>query len=312
VGVKRIEDLSGAAQVVLRDYLADVSGALAGFDPEQVAEIVEDLERHVLDSLHPDADEAQTAEAVAALGSAAEVARSAGAASAATANSAGEGRVLGVPYDIRPITAERVASRLWNPGDPRLFVPRIWGIGWDLNFAAVAVALHLIEPDSEDEPFANVPVGALLAALAVPLGLCLAMGASWFLFRSRFETLPAHFDITGHVDRWWPAWQAFALPMIMAALPTLWAVWRVFRAQKSGVGVVAVLGLSWFMTVLSVCVWLLELTTALGAPQAPWRPPLYILGSVLAPLFMFVVLARIGRRAEMEAQLGSAGRGGSR
>ena len=45
------------------------------------------------------------------------------------------GTILGMPYDWRRPTAARVKSRLWNPADSRLFVPRVFGIGWDLNFA---------------------------------------------------------------------------------------------------------------------------------------------------------------------------------
>ena len=45
------------------------------------------------------------------------------------------GTILGVPYDWRRPTVERAKSRLWNPAEPRLFVPRVFGIGWDMNFA---------------------------------------------------------------------------------------------------------------------------------------------------------------------------------
>jgi hypothetical protein len=45
------------------------------------------------------------------------------------------GRFLGMPYDWRRPTVARTKERLWNPADPRLFVPRVYGWGWDLNFA---------------------------------------------------------------------------------------------------------------------------------------------------------------------------------
>jgi hypothetical protein len=45
------------------------------------------------------------------------------------------GTVLGIPYDWRRPTAARAKSRLWNPNEPRLFVPRVFGMGWDINFA---------------------------------------------------------------------------------------------------------------------------------------------------------------------------------
>jgi hypothetical protein len=45
------------------------------------------------------------------------------------------GTLLGVPYDWRRPTVARVRSRLWNPEEPRLFTPRVFGMGWDINFA---------------------------------------------------------------------------------------------------------------------------------------------------------------------------------
>jgi hypothetical protein len=46
------------------------------------------------------------------------------------------GKALGVvPYDFRRPTVERVRSRWWNPRDRRLFTPRAFGVGWDVNLA---------------------------------------------------------------------------------------------------------------------------------------------------------------------------------
>jgi uncharacterized membrane protein len=45
------------------------------------------------------------------------------------------GTFLGIPYDWRRPTVARTKSRLWNPSEPRLFVPRAFGMGWDINFA---------------------------------------------------------------------------------------------------------------------------------------------------------------------------------
>jgi hypothetical protein len=47
------------------------------------------------------------------------------------------GTFLGVPYDWRRPTAARVKERWWNPSDPRLFTPRAFGWGYDLNLARV-------------------------------------------------------------------------------------------------------------------------------------------------------------------------------
>lgn len=45
------------------------------------------------------------------------------------------GTFLGVPYDWRRPTVARAKSRLWNPNESRLMVPKVFGWGWDVNFA---------------------------------------------------------------------------------------------------------------------------------------------------------------------------------
>jgi hypothetical protein len=55
------------------------------------------------------------------------------------------GRVLGfVPYDFRPPTFDRVRRELWNPRDPALLTPHAFGVGWGVNFGAVAKKLDLV------------------------------------------------------------------------------------------------------------------------------------------------------------------------
>jgi hypothetical protein len=56
-----------------------------------------------------------------------------------------EGRVGGlVPYDFRMPTLERAKSRWWNPGDDRLFVPTVFGVGWTINAARLGRLLGLV------------------------------------------------------------------------------------------------------------------------------------------------------------------------
>lgn len=43
------------------------------------------------------------------------------------------GRALGVPYDFRLPTVERLRARFWNPDDERIIVPQVVGIGWTIN-----------------------------------------------------------------------------------------------------------------------------------------------------------------------------------
>lgn len=45
-----------------------------------------------------------------------------------------QGKVAGfVPYDFRKPTLARIRERWWNPDDPRLFTPHVFGIGWAIN-----------------------------------------------------------------------------------------------------------------------------------------------------------------------------------
>ncbi len=39
-----------------------------------------------------------------------------------------------VPYDFRFPTFERIQSTLWNKDNSQLLVPKVFGMGWDINF----------------------------------------------------------------------------------------------------------------------------------------------------------------------------------
>ena len=47
------------------------------------------------------------------------------------------GRFLGLPYDWRRPTVARLRRELWNPQEPRVFVPKSFGWGYGINFAAL-------------------------------------------------------------------------------------------------------------------------------------------------------------------------------
>jgi uncharacterized membrane protein len=53
------------------------------------------------------------------------------------------GRLLGMPYDWRRPTLARARERLWNVDERHVFVPKVFGWGWDVNFAEVARRLRL-------------------------------------------------------------------------------------------------------------------------------------------------------------------------
>jgi hypothetical protein len=47
------------------------------------------------------------------------------------------GRFLGVPYDFRRPTWRRVRRTYWNPRGRRVFVPKAYGWGYDVNLGVL-------------------------------------------------------------------------------------------------------------------------------------------------------------------------------
>ena len=43
------------------------------------------------------------------------------------------GELLGIPYDFRKPSAEKLKRAYWAPTDRRVIKPRALGVGWDLN-----------------------------------------------------------------------------------------------------------------------------------------------------------------------------------
>ncbi len=48
-----------------------------------------------------------------------------------------QGSLGKIPYDFRTPSPQRIKRSLWAPDNPRLFVPRAFGVGWSLNLARV-------------------------------------------------------------------------------------------------------------------------------------------------------------------------------
>ncbi len=44
------------------------------------------------------------------------------------------GTILGIPYDFRLPTPERIRAKVWNKDTSRIFMPHIFGVGWSINF----------------------------------------------------------------------------------------------------------------------------------------------------------------------------------
>jgi len=52
------------------------------------------------------------------------------------------GRLLGSPYNSRPLTSERLRQRAWNPQNYHILIPKSVQLGCSINFYEVARKLH--------------------------------------------------------------------------------------------------------------------------------------------------------------------------
>ena len=55
-----------------------------------------------------------------------------------------QGRVAGLPYDFRRLTASRVRARAWNPSDPRVLTPKAFGWGLGINWYWLVHPVRLV------------------------------------------------------------------------------------------------------------------------------------------------------------------------
>ena len=60
------------------------------------------------------------------------------------------GKFLKVPFEFRVPTLQRIRERWWNPEESRVFTPRVFGIGWTLNFHRVLTLLGLVKEDGQE------------------------------------------------------------------------------------------------------------------------------------------------------------------
>lgn len=207
----KYETIDGYIEAV-RDELADLPPAVRD---EELAEL--------RSLLAEDAQRRGEAEAVRSLGDPKEYAEQLRASDDDRDHSTPQGTVLGMPYDFRGASVERVGARIWNPADPRIFTPRLFGIGWTVNFGALAVRLGLIRPDDlGDESFERIPRVAVTVASAVPVVLALATAALMAVSWSRLPAeVPVHWGISGAPDDFAPKALAFGGLFVLTVLPAL-------------------------------------------------------------------------------------------
>ncbi len=61
------------------------------------------------------------------------------------------GRYYGIPFDFRVPTIDRVRQRMWNPDDPRVITPTVFGAGWSINLYQAGCDMGLIHCDQRSE-----------------------------------------------------------------------------------------------------------------------------------------------------------------
>ena len=297
---------------VVEDYFARLAAAAVAtgtpIGPDELAE----LRAHVNDRLEATAGTASDATAVLAeLGSPAMLAA---AFAAAAPEDDGEprtdsrrtamlaGSILGIPYDVRPPSSGRYASRLWDPTNPRILVPRLLGVGWTVNFGALAVKAHLVRPDDEDIPFATVPERAVTATLAAPIAVVVALGS---LVAVRWSSLPpvvpTHWGLDGRPDGYGSPGSAVLLVGALAVVPLLFAAGVHARRRRSFNRVTAS-ALSLAFAGLSFAIFAQTLLTVDGGSEA-WPIWVGIAGFVVLPLLLLVGVSRLGRAAEQRRDL---------
>ena len=300
--IRSLTELPREPRHAAESYLRDVSAALQAADTAMRDDVMADLESHLLERLDADASAADVARLIAELGSPESFSAALGV-RIETPNTVGSGRVLGIPYDLRVPTSERVAERLWNPRDPRIWMPRVFGMGWDINMGAVAVRLNLIEPDSEDMPFDSTPLRTFAAALAVPVVMTVAMLISYLALRSTLPAeLPAHWNIQGAADDFWGQGTAFGFLFLLALVPTAWAVWTVL-SRRPPLQRGATIGFAALFASIGSLLWLLTLVTALTDFVAWWLSPALVALAIAVPFGILLWLALAGRKAEQRRDL---------
>lgn len=285
----------------IEEYLAAVRAGLSTLRAHDREDALAELES----LLQADAERVGESAAIAALGDPAEyaasVADSLGGAprDEAQAGPTPQGRVLGMPYDFRGASTERVGERLWNPADPRIFMPRLFGVGWTVNFGALAVKLRLIRPDDTgDESFEAAPKGAVAVVLAIPALLAAttlaAIGLAWGTLPAE---VPVHWGVSGAPDDWAAKGISFGLVLLLTVLPVILTYARILRRGASARSRILSASVLSLLTALGLGMTLVTIADADGGASGNWIGAAILGGFALSFVLLYVPV-RLGMRAE--------------
>lgn len=316
---KRISGLTPEAADLVEKYFARVHGALLVAAVGECEEALEDLRDHIVEELAASGGTPSDAQRMLAdLGSPESLAAEYSDVSADDAPSRLSdvdsvrlhGRMLGMPYELRVPSSDRIASRWWDPLNPRIFVPRVFGLGWDINFGALAVKLHLVNPDDEDEPFATVPPRVISATLAVPTlmaaALVVIIASSWAGLPA---LLPAHWNIAGQADQFWNRGLALSFLAVMSLVPLLIAG-SVHVRKRPALNRVAASAFATLFCTLALSQMLQTLQYVRG-DRGSALTFVGLAAGLLLPFVMLVSVSRVGRAAEQRRDLGNTSKKGS-
>lgn len=212
------------------------------------------------------------------------------------------GRALGMPYDVRPLSSERLATRVWDPSNPRIFVPKALGVGWTVNFGGLAVKARLVRPDDEDAPFEAVMERTVLATLAAPIAVAAAFGVmATRTWSSLPASVPVHWNLAGHADGYSSRGSAILTLTLLATVPVLVAVGVHVRRRRPFNRVTAS-AVSLAFAVLSLAI-MAQTSYSAGGGSGAW--PLWIgIGAFVAlPFLLLVGVSRLGRAAEQRRDI---------
>lgn len=208
---------------------------------------------------------------------------------------AGLREALGRPRLRLPggLVIDRAArSRLWAPEDPRLFVPRGFGLGWRVNVGNLAVRLGWLRPDDADAAvFEAIPDRVRAAQRLVPVVLAVLTTAGAAGVWRTGARIPVNFDLAGRVDRWGDRRWLLLVTAVSGAL----AAWGAQAPAVQDEDAVARPAIATSAGALCLA---MVLTTLAGArrPEAkrPWLGPVAVLTPVLAELAATVLPVRAG------------------
>lgn len=316
MSVHELGELSVATRSVIEDYLSALEAGFCQVTADIAQDALDEIRSHILGALDAGASPEAAREVLAELGQPDEYAAALCAAirgeSMSTPVTAHPDepelaqpsmRILGMPADLKMPTPRNLQSRMWNPADPRIFTPRLIGIGWSINFAALAVRLGIVRPDDEDVPFDSTPEGCLWLTLALPVVLALGVVVAYAsLYASLPAELPIHWGANGAPDGF-ASKAAATWPLLAAMLVvTGYAIWT-FGADKSKAARALVVAFATMMVILSASILTVSLAWGRGIEVPGSWPNLMLVALFAVPFIELVVLSRLGRDAEMRRDL---------